>query len=130
MYALLYDHAQLNADLHDNLHELFGVANLKLFEHLALMARRGHVVAVDGSDVYLPHLDRMAIPITFIHGAQNQCFVPKSTETTYNLLRQRNDPALYERHVIPDYGHIDCIFGKNAVNDVYPHILRHLEKSC
>jgi cholesterol oxidase len=130
MYALLYEHAQLNAGLHDNMHELFGVANLKVFEHLALMARRGHVVTADGADDYLPHLDRMAIPIAFIHGAENQCFVPASTETTFNLLCARNGAALYERHVIPGYGHIDCIFGKNAVNDVYPHILRHLEKTC
>jgi cholesterol oxidase len=130
MYALLYEHARLNPALHDNLHELFGVANLRVFEHLALMARRGHVVAADGSDVYLPHLDRMAIPIAFIHGGENQCFVPASTETTFNLLRDRNGDALYERHVIPGYGHIDCIFGKNAVNDVYPHILLHLEKTC
>jgi cholesterol oxidase len=130
LYALLYEHAQLDAGLHDGLHELFGVANLKVFEHLALMARSGHVVAADGSEAYLPHLDRMAIPIAFIHGAQNRCFVPASTETTYNLLRARNGPTLYERHVIPDYGHIDCIFGKNAADDVYPHILRHLEKTC
>ena len=34
----------------------------------------------------------------------------------------------YERHVIPEYGHIDCIFGKNAARDVYPYILRHLDK--
>ena len=34
---------------------------------------------------------------------------------------------LYARHVIPNYGHIDCIFGKNAAADVYPHVLRHLE---
>ena len=29
--------------------------------------------------------------------------------------------------VIPGYGHIDCIFGKNAVKDVYPFIVEHLE---
>ena len=29
---------------------------------------------------------------------------------------------------IPDYGHLDCIFGKNAVYDVYPHVLRVLDR--
>jgi cholesterol oxidase len=33
----------------------------------------------------------------------------------------------YERHVIPGYGHLDCIFGKNAAVDVYPLILRYLD---
>jgi len=32
--------------------------------------------------------------------------------------------------VIPDYGHIDCIFGKNAVKDVYPLILQHLDETA
>jgi cholesterol oxidase len=57
MYALLYDHAQLNESTHDNLHELFGVANLKVFDHLATMVERGKVVTMDGNDDYLPHLD-------------------------------------------------------------------------
>ena len=130
MYALLYEHARLNQKLHDNLHELFGVASLKVFEHLALMARKGHVVTADGHDSYLPHLDRMALPIAFIHGAENQCFIPESTATTLRLLSERNGPGLYERHVIPGYGHIDCIFGKTANKDVYPYILSHLEKTA
>jgi cholesterol oxidase len=29
--------------------------------------------------------------------------------------------------VIPGYGHLDCIFGKNAAADVYPVILRYLD---
>ena len=69
----------------------------------------------------------MAIPITFISGAENECFLPESTEITYNLLREKNGKDLYKRYVIPRYGHIDCIYGKNAVKDVYPLILRHLE---
>jgi cholesterol oxidase len=130
MYAPLYQHEQLNQGTHDALHELFGVANIRSFEHIALLARKGHLVAFDGADVYLPHLERLAIPICFIHGAANQCFLPESTEITYNLLRQANGDALYSRHVVPDYGHIDCIYGKNAVNDIYPLILKHLDATA
>jgi cholesterol oxidase len=32
--------------------------------------------------------------------------------------------------VIPGYGHIDCIYGKNAVNDVFPLMLSHLEDTA
>ena len=39
-------------------------------------------------------------------------------------------PEHYSRHVVPGYGHIDCMFGKNAVVDVYPMILEHLEKTA
>jgi cholesterol oxidase len=130
MYAPLYQHEQLNQLTHDTLHELFGVANIRSFEHIALLARKGHLVAFDGSEAYLPHLERLAIPIAFIHGAANQCFLPESTEITYNLLCQANGDKLYSRHVIPNYGHIDCIYGKNAVNDIFPLMLSHLEATC
>lgn len=126
MYGPLYEHDQLSAETHDALHELFGVASISSFEHLARMARAGHVVDAEGREEYMPNLERLAIPITFIHGEENVCFLPESTKMTVNALRERNGD-LYTRHVIPHYGHIDCIFGKNAARDIYPHVLRHLE---
>lgn len=129
LYGQLYEHDQLNELTHDSLHEMFGVANMTSMEHLALMARKGHLVNFQGEDIYLPHLERMAIPITFISGEENECFLPESTELTYNLLREKNGKKLYNRFVVPNYGHIDCIFGKNAVRDVYPFILSHLEEN-
>ena len=130
MYAPLYDHAQLNDLTHQTLYETFGVANIKAFQHLALLTNKGHLVNFAGEEVYLPHLDRLAIPITFIHGADNECFEPQSTQMTFDLLRQTNGTSLYDRHVIPAYGHIDCIFGKNAVNDVFPYILDALDENA
>ena len=130
MYSPLYEHGQLNALTHEHLHELFGTANTRAFVHLALIVRKGHVVDADGRDAYLPHLDRMAIPITFIHGAKNACYLPASTERTVAALAARNGEGLYRRHVIPDYGHIDCIFGESAARDVYPLILEQLEDTA
>ena len=127
MYSLLYEHDQLNGPTHEALHEMFGIADIHAMEHLALMVRAGALRSADGQDIYLPHLGRLAIPITFIHGAENACFLPESTEQTMELLRQHNGPHLYRRHVISGYGHIDCIFGKRAALDVYPLILEHLE---
>jgi cholesterol oxidase len=127
MYGPLYEHDQLSAGSHEAIHELFGMACMKAFSHLAAMARSGHVVDEEGRNRYTPFVERLGIPITYIHGAENQCFLPISTEMTYNLLRERNGHDLYARHIIPGYGHIDCIFGKNAARDVYPYIVRHLE---
>lgn len=130
MYASLYRHETLNELLHENLDELFAEANIETFEHLALMCRLGEVVNAAGENTYLPHLDRLNLPILFISGAQNICYLPESTEITYNLLRERFDPKQYSREVIPGYGHIDCIFGRNAAVDVYPFILKHLEQTA
>ena len=129
LYSQVFDHQQLNAATHANLHEMFGVANISAFEHLGRLTREGHLVTAAGMNDYLPHLERLAIPIAFIHGGDNQCFLPRSTEITYNLLTEKNGRNLYTRHVIPHYGHADSIVGKNASKDVYPYIADHLEST-
>ncbi len=129
LYGTLFEHDQLNTATHSALHEMFGVAAIEALEHLALLVRKGRLVDAQGKDVYLPHLERLAIPIGFIHGAENACYHPDSTEITFRKLREKNGD-LYTRHVISNYGHIDCIFGKNAVIDVYPLILNHLEQTA
>lgn len=129
LYGHLYEHDQLNALTHDNLHELYGVANMRSLEQLALMTREGHITDADGNDCYLPHLERLKLPITFVVGAENECFVPESLKRTYELLCDTNGAEHYRFHQIPDYGHIDCIHGKNAHRDVYPHILKQLEET-
>lgn len=131
LYGRLYNLEQLNsATITSGLAEMFGEANIEAFQQLALFARTQHLVDANGRDVYLPHLDRMALPILFIHGADNACFKPESTARTLERLAQANGRQLYDRHVIAGYGHIDCIFGKNAARDVYPLIAAHLEKTA
>lgn len=129
MYAPLYEHKQLNDATHRAMHEMFGIANMRSFEHIGRIVNTGHLVDFGGQDVYMPNLDRLNLPISFIHGAENACFQPESTRITWQLLREKFGVAQYDRHVIPNYGHIDCIFGKNAYLDVYPYILEHLEKN-
>ncbi|CAN1724368.1 cholesterol oxidase [Hyphomicrobium sp. 1Nfss2.1] len=131
LYGRLYNIAQINnATVTSGLAEMFGEANIEAFQQLALFARKGQLVDADGQDVYLPHIDRMALPILFIHGADNACFKPESTERTLERLAAVNGRQLYERKVIPGYGHIDCIFGKDAARDVYPLIAAHLDKTA
>jgi cholesterol oxidase len=130
LYAPLYEHDRLNNATHDVLHELFGVASISNFAHLGVLTRKGHLVTAKGEEKYLPHVERLAIPITYIHGAENETWTPESTERTYQWLREHNGKGLYSRHLIANYGHIDCIFGRRAAEDVYPFILQHLEKTA
>ena len=136
LYGQLYELSQLNELTYDNLHELFGVACITSLEQLATIIRAGHIVTARGDDAYLgekdglSNLKRLAIPIAIAHGALNKCWEPISTEITINLLKQVNDPSLYDRKVIPGYGHIDCIFGKNAARDVFPYWIQHLDKTA
>ena len=130
MYGPLYKHARLDRTTHETLPEQFGQANLRSFRHLIRNLRAGHVVREDGTDWYVPQAARMAIPILFVHGAENDCLLPESTRVTQALLAACNGAALYPRQLIPGYGHVDCIIGEHADRDVYPHILRHLEETA
>ena len=59
-----------------------------------------------------------------IWGAQK-----RSPSAQLEWLQQHNEPSLYDRVLIPNYAHIDCIFGKSADKDVFPHIVEHLDKT-
>lgn len=131
LYGQLYEIDQLNdLTMRSGLPEMFGVANIEAFQHLGRIARSKIIVNDEGADVYVPNIERLAFPIHFIHGAENACFKPESTKRAYDRLVQANGAQLYSRSVIPGYGHIDCIFGKHAVRDVYPHIRAHLDKTA
>jgi cholesterol oxidase len=127
MYGSLYQHDRLNDLLHQNLHELFGEANIQTLEHLAAICRAGKLVDVEGRNSYLPHLEQLDLPILFISGEDNECYLPESTRLSYDRLCGAFNPEQYQREVIRGYGHIDCIFGERAARDVYPFILQHLE---
>lgn len=130
LYGTLYELDQLNDATFKALHEMFGIANIASLEHLATIIRAGKVVNANGEDVYVQNADNWNFPTKIIHGAENACFLPVSTERAIARLQAANGSVEFSRKVIPKYGHIDCIFGKNAARDVYPHILEHLEKTA
>jgi cholesterol oxidase len=130
IYGPSYCHSQLNELTHDTLADLFGVEHVMSFLHLTKIISRERVVDAHGRDVYLPHLDRLALPIRFIHGALNQEFLPEGTRTTYDLLRTTHDPSLYSYVEIPEYGHLDTFVGRNVDRDVFPSIVEHLDATA
>ena len=127
MYGMLFEHHQLNLATHEALHELFGVVNLTVFDQLAGMVRAGQLVRADGSPG-IRELQRLRLPILFLHGAENGCFLPAGTVESMRVLAEANGPGFYRHEVIPGYGDMDCLIGKNAARDVFPLVLRHLEE--
>jgi cholesterol oxidase len=128
IYGDVYKHAQLNDATHRAIHEMFGVANVRTFNHISLIVRTGHPVDKDGGDTYMNHLDRLAIPITFLHGKLNNLFLPEGSLNTLKTLAYANDAKLYQRFEFADYAHMDCFIGKTASTDVFPTIVRELDR--
>ena len=128
MYGEVFRHDQLNEATHRQVPEMFGMSSMTIFRHISDICNKGHVIDAQGEETYLPNVENMDIPITFIHGERNNFFPPKGTESTYELLRQRNGPDLYRRHVIPRYAHMDVFIGKDASRDVFPLLHEELER--
>jgi cholesterol oxidase len=128
IYGDVYKHDQLNEATHRAIHEMFGVANLTTFNHISLMVRKGQIVDKNGDDTYLPHLDRLAIPLTIVTGAENNLFLPEGTARTLQTLSQANDATLYQRVVFPNYAHMDLYIGRDSSRDVFPTIVNELDR--
>ena len=128
-YGPTHHHAQLNQATHDDLGRLFGVADLDALNHISLMIRSRRSVDHTGKDVYLPHVERLELPILFLAGDHNRIFLPETSARTFAWLSEANGPELYERVVIPDYAHLDGFIGRDAARDVYPTMLSHLDRN-
>ncbi|HEY8572913.1 GMC oxidoreductase [Phenylobacterium sp.] len=130
VYGPSYDHAQLNHGTHINLADLFGRVSIRPFYHLQDIVRRGRAVDHTGADTYLTEAGarRMALPITFLSGTANRLFYPQTAQRTRAWLSQYNDPALYRQQLFPGYAHMDMFIGRNAHREVFPFIVKELDR--
>jgi cholesterol oxidase len=128
IYGESYKHDQLNAATHDALHEMFGVSNIRTFNHILTAIKKDHVVDEKGNDVYMPQIGRLKIPITFIQGADNQLFLPAGTHKTFRHLSEKNGPAGYSLITFPGYAHMDCFVGRSASTDIFPILAGELDR--
>ena len=130
VYGHLFEHDRLNHLTHETLYEQLSLPSRTAMEQLRLAARRGHLVAADGSDRYMTGLGRLAVPLAFVHGAESDAFRPQGTEATVAALRDAGVPAeTVTLELVPDYGEIDLLIGKDADRDVYPLLLAQLERT-
>lgn len=128
IYGVAVHHPAVDPTTHMALHELFGPGNVEMLLHLSEMARQERIVDARGRNVYLPQLDRLQLPITFLHGQHNLVWIPESTERTYALLVDTFGPANYRRTVFEHHGHQDLMMGAQAVTDAFPALLEHLDR--
>jgi FAD/FMN-containing dehydrogenase len=128
IWGELVNHANISEATHARMTDFLGDASIHAITQMTRSIRRRKILDAGGHDVYFGALERLRLPITFIHGAENLTMGAGSTARTFDELRDANGAALYRRHSIPGYGHMDCIVGRDAARDVFPHIGEHLER--
>jgi hypothetical protein len=132
IYGDVFDHERIDeTTMADAVPTFFGSSNMTFFEQMGVMVRKGgRAVDADGRDVYLPHTERFRMPVSFITGEHNRMFVPRGLAATHELLSAANGPDGYAHHVVPGYAHLDLWLGRDAERDVYPIVLRELERQA
>jgi cholesterol oxidase len=71
------------------------------------------------------------MPLAFVHGAESETFRPQGTEATVAALREAGIPSGHVTlALVPDYGHVDLLIGKNADRDVFPLVLAQVERTA
>jgi len=141
MYGHMYPHSTVNLDTHENIPEQYGPCDITTLAHLQQVTNLGHLAKFDygaeGNQArygtpappsYIADASHFRRPITLVSGARNRVFLPESTWKTLKWLCENNDPALYTRKVIPDFGHFDNFVGARADQFTYPAFLEQLEK--
>eukprot|EP00794_Sanderia_malayensis_P000205 gene205-819_t len=143
MYGLLYEHKNLNVATHEILHEVFGPASMEILLHTSLVTRKRRLVSSKGKDIYLPgftkknrmkdeafrkKMDLLNVPIMFFYGEENQCWEPDGLLQMYNIVKEANPNQDYVLYGVEDYGHLDGFMGKQAHIDVFPNLVRWLDK--
>jgi cholesterol oxidase len=127
IYGPSYLHANLNDATHALIPSMFGREHVHAFGQLARIVEAGRVIDASGGDSYMPHIGRLAIPMLFIAGTENEEFLPETSRLTFELLRSMNPSELYRRVVFENYGHMDCFVGEHAARDIFPTLVEHLD---
>jgi cholesterol oxidase len=129
IYGIAVHHAAVNEVTHLALHELFGTTDLTMMAHLARCALEERLVTAEGRDAYLPNVERARLPITLLHGAHNEVWLPESTQRTHDWLVRELGPAGIERLCFANHGHQDSFMGAASAQDAFPAVLAHLARA-
>ena len=129
VFGPVYSHAQLTEATHDALNDIAGPVATLPFDQLAMIMQAGRALDAQGRDVYFDAPERLDFPIHFISGALNQLVMPETTLRSQRWLQAAlpGSAQNFTREVFPGYGHLDCLIGRTAAQDVFPSILRQLE---
>jgi hypothetical protein len=130
-FPALWSHENLNDATHEWIKQEFAQVPIAFFEQMATCIEAGHLVSVDG----LPELPASFVerePSTtarfaFFAGVNNHCFLAESQQQTFDFFDSWHK-GYHSLHMIPNYGHLDIFFGKNAATDVFPLISAELDR--
>lgn len=134
LYGYEWVHDNLDRSTHWKIASLVGPGNIVAYRQLYFFLHRKRITNRTGESAYLSTtrlLDHWTFPTMFLHGERNEVFSADSSRVSaFNLqlisqLRQQCTgltQAEVQLRLIPDYGHMDVLFGASADTSVFVHI--------
>jgi hypothetical protein len=126
-FPALWSHANLTEETHNWIHQEFAKVPISFFAQMIRCVRRGHLVAVEGlkklPEDFVQKPPQTDARFAFLAGKNNHCFLPESQVRTFEYF-DRHASNYHSLYLLPNYGHLDVFFGKDAVRDTFPIIYR------
>ncbi|MGK5554324.1 alpha/beta hydrolase [Actinomadura kijaniata] len=130
----MYEHANLLPVTHERVADICGASGLHYYRHVRRMVEAGRAVKYDRDnpahrdlpDDYLAGAADVDTPMLLLAPERNKVFTD-SNNHLFRVLEKRR-PGRQELAVLPGYGHLDPLIGKNAHLDVFPKIVDFLKR--
>lgn len=128
-YGRMWRHENLHPSTHADFINLVGPAPASVYRHLYYFVMRGRITNNVGENNYLNEekiSKNWTFPTLFLHGESSHVFNPWSARrSAKNMKKVLGDDAKISLRIVPNYGHMDVIFGKKAHDDVFLPTLAH-----
>ncbi|HLW21220.1 MAG TPA: alpha/beta fold hydrolase [Cyclobacteriaceae bacterium] len=129
-FPALWQLENLDEDTMDWIQYEFAEVPLSFFHHIKKCVGQGKLVPLhtDSDGVYVPDTANTQARIILFAGAKNKCFLPESQRRTFRYLEEA-EPGKHGLYIVDGYSHLDIFLGKDAHMDVFPTMIKELNKS-
>ncbi len=135
-HPAMYEHDNLLPVTHARMADLCSACGLYYYRHVAKMVRAGHAVRSDPGDGrhsdlpddYLADAAKVTTAILLLTGDHNRVFT--DSNIVCHQLLSGVVPGPCELEILPGYGHVDPIVGKDAHLDVFPRISQFVKRQA
>jgi hypothetical protein len=133
-FPALYAHDNLLPVTHRRGGDLYGATAVNYHRHVKLMVKAKGAVKMYPKDKtldplpndYFERAAEVTTPVLFATGIDNKVFTDSNIHCHERL--EKITPGLHELVVYNGYGHQDVFMGKDVARDIFPSMLRFIEK--
>lgn len=130
-FPALWLHENLNEETHEWLKNEFKNVPLHFFRYMHQYVTKGNLLGLDNlADLprdFAAQAPKTNARFVFFTGDKNLCFLPESQRKSFQYFNSLK-PDFHAMHEIRNYSHLDLFMGKNAYQDVFPIMIKELEK--